>query len=73
MFPAEVLVEAVRTNSHDYHRFQNGFKAIRMAVDVAAALLAAQSSEWPADVQFPRDVRDEAIRKLTDHFLKEKS
>lgn len=68
MFPADMLVEAVRTNSHDYHRFQNGFKTIRMAVDVAAAILAARH----VDVQFNREVRDEAIRKLTDHFLKEK-
>lgn len=77
------LVTTVQTRSHNYHRFMNGYKAIRQAVDMAACQLAKDNAAWhddptapdhpdfhaPPEVQFNRAVRDEAIVELVSWFL----
>lgn len=60
-------------------------KHLRSTVDRAAEKLAKANAEWhddpdaddhaawhaPADVQFPREVRDEVIRDLVGYWLNE--
>ena len=69
--------------THDSIVFAVGH--LRRAIDNLAELAAKTNAEWhddpeaedhadyhaPADVQFPRAVRDEAIRDLVAHYLVE--
>jgi hypothetical protein len=79
------LYLSVTNEAADYRSVVHHVKALRALVDRAASRCAKENAEWhddpasedhadyhaPADVQFPREDRDQTIRELVDFYLGE--
>ena len=82
---AEALTRFVNNDKPLYDAVTRGIRRLRAEVDRAANRLAQENAAWhddpeaedhaafhaPADEQFPRAVRDEAIRDLVAYYLSE--
>lgn len=82
---SETLIRSAMNDARDYDRVTFAVRHLRRAVDATARRVASQNAEWhddptaedheefhaPADVQFPREARDEAILDLVRHYLTE--
>ena len=82
---ADDLVLFVNNDRRLYERVVSGVRSLIATLDRAAEAKAKANAHWhddpeaedhaeyhaPADVQFPRLVRDQAIRELVDYYLRE--
>jgi hypothetical protein len=82
---AETLTTAAMNDRHDWARITHLVGQLRLVIDHTAQRAARENSAWhddpeaeghakyhaPADVQFPRDVRDAAVLELVRHYLTE--
>jgi hypothetical protein len=80
---AENLVLSAMNDRPTHDAIVSAIERLRSTMDRCAARAARANAEWhddpqaddhadyhaPADVQYPRDVRDEAIRELVAHYL----
>jgi hypothetical protein len=85
-FSADTLQTAAMNHKPEYNSIVFAVKHLRRTLDRTADRVAKANAEWhddpedveghaeyhaPAAEQFPRDVRDEAIRDLVAHYLGE--
>ena len=82
---ADTLVTAAMNELGDYDAIVFAVIGLRRTIDRTAARVAKANAEWhddaeaedhaafhaPAEEQFPREMRDEAIRDLVAHYLVE--
>lgn len=82
---SEALATAAVNETREYNQIMFAVKQLRSALDRTANRVAKENAEWhddpdaedhltyhaPADEQFPREARDEAIRQLVAHYLAE--
>lgn len=82
---AETLVTAAMNEKSEYDSIVLAVGSLRRAIDRTAARVAKANAEWhddpeaedhaefhaPANEQFPREMRDEAIRGIVAHYLVE--
>lgn len=82
---AETLVIAANNDKRTYDAIVFAVRHLRSAIDQTAVRVAKENAEWhddpnaddhaefhaPADVQFPREIRDEAIKDLVAYYLAE--
>lgn len=82
---AEALVNYVMNDRTLHGHVTYYIGRLRNELDKAARLLAKENAGWhddpaadeyadfhaPADVQFPRNIRDKAIKALVAHYLSE--
>jgi hypothetical protein len=84
-FTADGLVNAANNDKSDYDSIVRHVKALRSTIDRVAVKLAKANAAWhddpeaddhaahhaPAMEQYPRAIRDEAIRELVRYYLAE--
>jgi hypothetical protein len=84
-FTAEDLVLAANNERSEYEAITFAVRHLRRTIDATAARVAKANAEWhdvpeaedhadyhaPAEVQFPRAVRDEAVKQLVAYYLGE--
>lgn len=82
---AEALFTAAVNEKAEYDAILFAVRHLRQTIDRTAKRVAKENADWhddpqaedhaafhaPADVQFPRAMRDEAIRDLVAHYLGE--
>jgi hypothetical protein len=82
---AEALELAANNEKREYDSIVHAVKTLRRTIDRTAERVAKANAAWhddpeaedhaefhaPADVQFPRAMRDEAIRSLVAYYLRE--
>ena len=82
---SETLFLNVQNERSDYDSLIHHVKMLRALVDRAASRCAKENAAWhddptsedhaeyhsPADVQFPRELRDQAVKDLVDFYLGE--
>lgn len=82
---AVALETAANNNRQEYDAIVFAVQHLRATIDRTARRVSMENAEWhddpsaadyaafhaPADVQFPREARDEAIRSLVDYYLRE--
>lgn len=82
---AETLVTAANNEKSEYESIVFAVKHLRATIDRTANRVAKENANWhddpnaedhadyhaSADVQFPRELRDEAIRDLVAFYLAE--